>query len=105
LRTLSGYLGLVVAHPPWPAHMAHRVRAVAGCDFERDARAVRAPTLVVTGDPDLDRVVPVAGTRQYLLLIPGSVGETFAKTGHIGLVTRPAEFARLIEEFCRGAGL
>lgn len=100
-RLLSAYLALVAGHPPWPASMAQRVAALEGRNFVQDARAVAAPTLVITGEPDLDRVVPVEGTRQYLSLIPGSVGRTLERTGHIGLVTRPAEFARVIGEFVK----
>jgi 3-oxoadipate enol-lactonase len=97
--TLGGYLGEIASHPPSPAAMAWRVRACEGCDFGRDARAVSAPTLVITGEPGLDRVVPVAGTREYLALIRGSVGLTLEGTGHIGLVTRPREFAAAIARF------
>ena len=36
------------------------------------ARAIAAPTLVVTGEPRLDRVVPVESTREYVELIRGA---------------------------------
>jgi pimeloyl-ACP methyl ester carboxylesterase len=93
---LAGYLRSIVAHPTLPARMAARVRTVAGCSFVEDAKSVRAPALVVTGEPALDRVVPVAGTREYLGLIPNVVGVTLERTGHIGVVTRPDEFADLV---------
>jgi pimeloyl-ACP methyl ester carboxylesterase len=96
---LGGYLWDIARHPPSPASMAGRVRLLAPCDFAADARRITAPTLVLTGEPDLDRVVPVAGTREYLTLIPGAVGRTLEGTGHVGLVTRPREFARAIREF------
>jgi pimeloyl-ACP methyl ester carboxylesterase len=83
--------------------MARRIRALEGCDLAADARAVTAPTLVLTGEPHLDRVVPVAATRQYLSLIPGATGRTLEGTGHIGLVTRPREFAETIAVFAETA--
>ena len=98
-RAIAGYLGSICRHPASPVRMAGRVRALAGRDFAEDAKAVRAPTLVLTGEPQLDRVVPVAGTREYLDLIPGSVGRTLERTGHIGLVTRPEAFAKEISTF------
>ena len=76
----------------------------AGHDFAADARSVRAPTLVVTGEPALDRVVPVAGTREYLQLIPGSIGVTLERTGHIGLITRPEAFAETIHRWANASG-
>jgi pimeloyl-ACP methyl ester carboxylesterase len=93
LAAAAGYLGSILANPTSPRRMAARVKRIAGHDFAADARLVRSPTLVVTGEPALDRVVPVAGTQEYLRLIPGSVGVTLERTGHIGLITRPAAFA------------
>lgn len=98
-RTLASYLAEIVAHPPAPSAMARRVHAIDGCDFAASARAVTAPTLVITGEPELDRVVPVPGTREYIDLIPGARGATLARTGHIGLVTRAEAFADLIARF------
>jgi pimeloyl-ACP methyl ester carboxylesterase len=103
-RTLAGYLGEIALHPPSPAAMARRVRALAGCDLVADSRTVKAPTLVMTGEEDLDRVVPVAGTREYLSLVPGATAFTLERTGHIGLVTEPGEFAAAIERFAAAAG-
>jgi pimeloyl-ACP methyl ester carboxylesterase len=98
-RTLAGYFREIALHPPSPVAMARRVRALAGCDLAADARAITARTLVLTGEERLDRVVPVAGTREYLSLIPGAVGFTLEGTGHIGLVTKPREFAQAITDF------
>ena len=96
LAAAARYLGSIVRNPASPRRMAARVNRIAGQDFAADARTVRAPTLVVTGEAGLDRVVPVAGTREYLELIPGSVGVTLERTGHIGLITRPEAFAEII---------
>lgn len=89
----------VVAAPFSPTHMAHRVRLLDGLDLVADCARVSAPTLVVTGEPALDRVVPVDSTREYLRLIPGARAVTLERTGHIGLVTRPDRFAELVAGF------
>jgi pimeloyl-ACP methyl ester carboxylesterase len=103
LAAAAGYLGSIVANPGSARRMAQRIRRLDGHDFVADARLVRAPTLVVTGEPELDRVVPVAGTREYLALIPGSVGVTLERTGHIGLITRPNAFAEAIRRWIDSA--
>jgi pimeloyl-ACP methyl ester carboxylesterase len=79
--------------------MARRVRLATGHDFLADCRRISAPTLVVTGEPHLDRVVPTSGTREYLKCIAGAEGRVFENTGHIGLVTRPEAFAQIVVEF------
>ena len=58
-----------------------------------------APTLILTGEPGLDRVVPVDATRQYARLWPHAEVATIGRTGHLGLTTRPSEFARLVVPF------
>lgn len=103
VATLGRYLWAVASHPASPARMAHRVRVLGPCDFARDARGVAAPTLVITGEPDLDRVVPVAETLEYLSLIPGAQARTLGGTGHIGLVTKADEFASAIAAFVEAA--
>jgi len=104
LAAAGRYLGSIVRNPASPRRMAARVTRMAGQDFAADARGVRAPTLVVTGEPALDRVVPVAGTREYLQLIPGSIGVTLERTGHIGLITRPEAFAEAIHRWANASG-
>ena len=52
----------VVLAPTSPAKMARRI-AWAGAHQFADPSAVTAPALVVTGEPELDRVVPVEVTR------------------------------------------
>lgn len=93
------HLANVALSPAWPPRMANRVRCLDGHDFGRDAARVRAPTLVITGEPGLDRVVPVDGTLEYASAIPCAIARRLARTGHLGLVTRPGEFARLITDF------
>jgi 3-oxoadipate enol-lactonase len=102
LATIAGYLGSIVANPGSARRMAARVKCVTGQDFVADAKRVAAPTLVLTGEASLDRVVPVEGTKEYVGLIGGAVGMTLERTGHIGLVTRPAAFAERIDRWCSG---
>ena len=99
-KAAASYLWAVAANPASPVRMAARVRCLGGHDFVRDAVSVVAPALVITGEPSLDRVVPVTGTREYLDLIPAATGHTLARTGHIGLVTRPEAFADAVFGFC-----
>lgn len=79
--------------------MAQRGRVLRHLDVERDCGRVSAPALVITGDPALDRIVPVAGTRRYAQLIPGADHVVLERTGHLGCNTRAREFARVVHEF------
>lgn len=94
-----GHLYRVARFPISPPHMAQWVREWQQLDLVSDCRAITAPTLLVTGEPSLDRVVPVTSTLDYLSLIPGSRHVTLKGTGHIGLVLRPDAFANVIEDF------
>ena len=96
----SQHLYRVTRHPCAPVRMAERVRLLAGADFAADCRRVAAPALVVTGDPGLDRVVPVESTRAYVGALGG--GAEYARipgTGHMGLMTRPERFRDLVGDF------
>ena len=89
----------VLAAPMIPSLMASRIDMQQRVDFRPDCERIAVPTLVVTGEPGLDRVVPVEVTRSYVTMIPGARYEMMERTGHIGLVTRPAQFARLVSGF------
>jgi pimeloyl-ACP methyl ester carboxylesterase len=82
-----------------PRLMARRARLVASLDVERQLACVRCPTLVVTGEPALDRVVPVALTRDYHRIWPHAAKAVLERTGHLGPITRPEEFTRLVVQF------
>ena len=47
----------------------------------------------------LTAVVPVASSLEYLDLIPGARHTVLPDTGHIGLVTRPRQFAAVVTRF------
>lgn len=87
-----------------PSRMARRVRMLDGLDLEHELTAVDVPTLILTGEPALDRVVPVAMTRQYLTIWPRARLATIPCSGHLGVITRPVEFARLITSFITDSG-
>jgi len=59
----------------------------------------------VTGEPGLDRVVPVDVSRRYLNDFAKAEHVVLQRTGHIGLVTRPDAFAGVLERFVNGVRL
>ena len=68
-------------------------------DFCVECASVEAPTLVITGEPHLDRIVPVESTRRYAETIRGARCVTLERTGHLGMVTRPGEWAQEVARF------
>jgi len=94
----------VVLAPASPGRMARRVLWAKSHHFA-DPRRVKAPALIVTGEPGLDSVVPVDVSRRYLDDLDNSEHVVLRRTGHLGLVTKPDEFARVLERFMNGARL
>ena len=93
----------VLGHMFSPVRMARRVGALDGLSLEPELRRVDVPTLIVTGEAELDRVVPVSRTREYARLWPKAKQVTLPRTGHLGLITRPEEFARVVAPFVNDA--
>jgi aminoacrylate hydrolase len=89
----------VLRHMFHPGRMARRVRLLSSVRIEADLSRVQVPVLVVTGEDSLERVVPPRVTRRYLELWPHARVATIARTGHLGLITRPAEFAAVVSTF------
>jgi pimeloyl-ACP methyl ester carboxylesterase len=79
--------------------MAERARLLDRDERLDDCARVCAPTLVITGEPGLDHVVPVGGTSEYLQLIARARGERIERTGHLGYITRPDVFATMVRKF------
>ncbi len=102
LRFLTNYGWQVARRPMRPHQSARWVREWQSRDLVVECAQVQAPTRVITGDPALDKVVRTTSTHDYLSLIPGATATTLDRTGHIGVVTRPAAFAALVEEFLNG---
>ena len=88
-----------LAAPMSLARTADRLRLIDPSETAAACARVEAPTLVVTGEPGLDRVVPVESTRGYMRAIPGAELAQLDRTGHLGLVTRPHEFAAIVGGF------
>jgi 3-oxoadipate enol-lactonase len=98
----------VLTHMFSPSRMARRVRLLESVDLQQElaqlpASASQVPTLIVTGEPALDNVVPVAATHEYLRVWPQASLTTLARTGHLGLITRPAAFADVVVPFAERA--
>ena len=85
--------------PAVPSLMSARVRDAQAHDFYADCAHVSAPTLVISGDDELDRVVPPITTRRYAELIRGARYEQLTGTGHLGVMTQPKRFAKVVGDF------
>jgi 3-oxoadipate enol-lactonase len=99
LRFCVEHTGRILAAPIVPADMARRMQLNPGAALRADCARVRARALVVTGEPGLDRVVPVESTREFVRLFRDAEYAMMERTGHIGLLTRPEWFARIVSEF------
>jgi pimeloyl-ACP methyl ester carboxylesterase len=99
LRFAASHGARVATAPLVPSLAAARIADQQAADFSGDPARVQAPTLVVTGDDDLDLVVPPGVTRQYVTSIHGARYEQLQGTGHIGMLTQPDRFARLVSDF------
>jgi pimeloyl-ACP methyl ester carboxylesterase len=86
-----------------PRLMAHWIREFLRYDMREDCELIKAPTLVVTGESRLDRVVPVYETKRYLKMIKGSTHQILANTGHLGAITKPYRFAEMAGQFIYAA--
>jgi pimeloyl-ACP methyl ester carboxylesterase len=89
----------VVTHMMSPGRMARRVRQLPSAQLDGNLADLHVPTLVITGEPRLDNVVPVQLTEEYLRLWPHAERVTIARTGHIGLITRPEAFVEAVAPF------
>lgn len=89
----------VLRHMFSPVRMARRATLIEAVDLGRELTSLRIPTLIVTGDAELDRVVPVPLTETYLRIFPHAERVTLKRTGHLGVITRPREFAQAVGSF------
>ena len=103
LRFYTKQAARICTAPAWPGAIASRARLLADADLSAECARITAPSLVITGEPGLDRVIPVESSREYLQLIPGARYAMMKGTGHLGLVTKPELFARLVSEFLNDA--
>lgn len=110
-RGTAGALSFLAQHglraataPMIPGLMAARILETQSIDFSVDCAAIQAPTLVISGEPHLDRIVPVASTRRYAEMIRGAKYVVLERTGHLGLVTRPGEWSDAVGTFVNACG-
>ncbi len=89
----------VLAHPASPRAMKRRYADWLAEGGDDRYHRIAARTLIVTGEGDLDRVVPASGTLAYADRIAGARVAVLERTGHIGLVTRPGRFAEIVAGF------
>jgi pimeloyl-ACP methyl ester carboxylesterase len=91
----------VLAAPGIPWRMASRGRLAETESFDGDCLRISMPTLVITGERDLDNVVPVDDTMEYVKLIPGAEFCRLERTGHLGTVSAPDRFASIVSTFLK----
>ena len=99
LRFASLQLKTLVHAPLSLARMACRARMMTRMDIAAECASVSAPTLVVTGERRLDHVVAVDESVGYVSLIRGARNVVLERTGHLGSITRPADFATIVRGF------
>ncbi len=104
LRFSVGMLRHVLSAPMSSTRAAHRIRLALADDVTAAARRIRVPTLLVTGEDALDRLVPPESTRQYRECIPRTEVARLEGTGHMGVITRAALFAGLVGRFALAGG-
>ncbi len=100
LRFMLGH-GLRVARAPMSAaKMARRIQWAEAHRFAEPS-AVSAPVLVVTGEPALDRVVPVEVSERNIARLRAARHVVLPHTGHLGIVTRPDRFRTVVDDFLK----
>jgi pimeloyl-ACP methyl ester carboxylesterase len=103
LRFLAAHMQRGFNAPMSATRAAVRLRLALQIDYGDMARAVRAPTLVVSGEDALDRLVPPSSTRAWADDIRGARLVCLERTGHIGTMTRPERFAEIVGSFAASA--
>ncbi len=100
-RALFGcrYFTRMLRSPLSVTRMSEWARLKIATDIVADCQKVTAPAMLITGEPRLDRVVDLNASQDYVTLIGGMTHVTIKDTGHIGLVTKPTEFADIVCSF------
>jgi pimeloyl-ACP methyl ester carboxylesterase len=81
------------------SRIAARARLIGVHDHSADCTRILTPTLLVTGEPSLDHVVSAEGSSEYLRLIRHACAVRLERTGHLGYITHPHEFAATVRDF------
>ena len=88
------------AHPVRGRTFSAQLRALeTGADIVDDLRRITAPVLVMHGTADA--VTPIENAHVLAAVIPGARHRWFQDCGHLFFHERPAESARVIDEFLR----
>jgi pimeloyl-ACP methyl ester carboxylesterase len=103
MRAATRHAWRALTHMFSPSRMARRIRMLESVNFGTELRSINTPTLIITGERSLDRVVSVDATREYARMWPDARVEMLARSGHLGLITRPLEFAGLVVPFAECA--
>jgi pimeloyl-ACP methyl ester carboxylesterase len=90
------YFGRALVSPLSVTRMSEWAKLKIATDIVGDCACVKAPTMLITGEPSLDRVVNVEHAKDYVTLIEGTRHVTIERTGHVGLVSKPEKFAELV---------
>jgi pimeloyl-ACP methyl ester carboxylesterase len=101
VRFCAAAMSRVLAAPAIPSRMSHRALLAARETFESDCACVKTPTLVITGERDLDRVVSYDETMDYVSRIEGARFQLLEHTGHLGIISAPDRFAAVVSRFVR----
>ena len=99
LRFCAKAVARLVSAPAAPGRMGLRARLAAAENFERDCASIVSPTLVVTGERDLDRVVRYDETMGYVTAINGARLELLERTGHLGSISAPERLTVMVSRF------
>jgi pimeloyl-ACP methyl ester carboxylesterase len=89
----------IVTAPALPWRMGVRVRMAAAERFDLDCALIKTPTLVVTGERNLDKVVRPDDTMGYVTAIAGAQYQLFERTGHLGAISAPERFREIVSRF------
>jgi pimeloyl-ACP methyl ester carboxylesterase len=101
LKFCASAIARVLSAPAIPSRMSRRAELAACERFEHDCAQVKVPTLIITGERDLDRVVNYDQTMDYVSLIEGARFQLLERTGHLGTVSAPERFAAAVSRFAR----
>jgi pimeloyl-ACP methyl ester carboxylesterase len=92
----------ILGAPAAPRRIGSRAQLAIAERFDLDCASIKAPTLVVTGEGDLDRVVSQADSLGYVTAIDGARFHLFDKTGHLGTISAPERFTAIVSNFLNG---
>jgi pimeloyl-ACP methyl ester carboxylesterase len=100
-RFATRYFTRALISPLSVTKMSEWAKLKLATDIVADCAHVKAPALLITGEPGLDKVVDLRQSSDWMTLIPGTRHVTIERTGHIGLVSKPDVFAGIVCGFMK----